>query len=655
MHRGVAPVAIAVACLAAAGASRQDAPQRAPTFRTGVEVVVLDVSVLDGRRMPVRGLTARDFTILEDGRPQQISSFAAVDLPDTERREFSASWMREVAPDVQRNDDAFANRGVFVIVLDDSTPMPAGDVPSVKALARSVVERLGPDAIVAVVFTFNQAAGQEFTQDRARLFAAIDRFNGSSGGLGFAMSAGTLYRLTIAKLRDVAENLAGLPQRRKAVVFVSVGLPIDIGLSAPALVGDLESTNLGGGEVVQRLMRDLQLTIDAAQRANVNIYGLDPGGLRAPMGIHDPLTGTTRLDGNPGLLNREFLQTVSASTGGFAVTNTNDAGPGITQIIRENASYYLLGYQPSNLRTEGKHRRVEVRANRPGVTVRTRNGYFEPRARGGDTARRQSEPAAPLERAIAGPVPQEGMSLRATAAPFALSGSRTAGVAIVLGVRQPVAFSVKPRTDPLQILLRAYDDRGRNVAADRLIGQIAAPADYGREVRYEVLSRLDLQPGRYQVRIAVEVRQGKSASVYCDVDVPDFTKLPLSLSGVAITRRPGLTTGPTDKVASLVPVVPTAEREFAGDQGAAAFLRVYQGGKGLLAPVALAVTIRDGRDTIVFEKRETLDVTRFSRGRAADVRFELPIATLAPGPQLLTIEATDGKRTARRHVRLAIR
>ena len=69
-------LAIAVLYLQSAG------PQTPlPTFRTGVDVVQLDVTVLDKDRHPVRGLTADDFTILERGKPQSIVAFSAVDVP----------------------------------------------------------------------------------------------------------------------------------------------------------------------------------------------------------------------------------------------------------------------------------------------------------------------------------------------------------------------------------------------------------------------------------------------------------------------------------------------------------------------------------------------------------------------------------------------
>ena len=71
---------LAVLVCAPAG-SQQLPPVQPPTFRTGVDAVQLDVSVLDKERRPVRGLTAADFTVLEDGKPRQIVGFSAVELP----------------------------------------------------------------------------------------------------------------------------------------------------------------------------------------------------------------------------------------------------------------------------------------------------------------------------------------------------------------------------------------------------------------------------------------------------------------------------------------------------------------------------------------------------------------------------------------------
>src|SRR5437773_2536863 len=58
--------------------------QAPPIFRSGIDLVEVDVSVLDKDRFPVRDLTALDFTVLEDGKPRPIVTFTPVDLPEAE-------------------------------------------------------------------------------------------------------------------------------------------------------------------------------------------------------------------------------------------------------------------------------------------------------------------------------------------------------------------------------------------------------------------------------------------------------------------------------------------------------------------------------------------------------------------------------------------
>src|SRR3970040_211007 len=90
--------------------------QQAPVFRTRVEVVQLDLSVLDKHRQPVRGLTEKDFTILEDGKPQRIVGFSTFDVDDVAPP--VVGWMRDVPPDVTTNE--LKESRLFVMVMDDA-------------------------------------------------------------------------------------------------------------------------------------------------------------------------------------------------------------------------------------------------------------------------------------------------------------------------------------------------------------------------------------------------------------------------------------------------------------------------------------------------------------------------------------------------------
>jgi len=176
-------------------------------------------------------------------------------------------------------------------------------------------------------------------------------------------------------------------------------------------------------------------------------------------------------------------------------------------------------------------------------------------------------------------------------------------------------------------------------------------------VPIDIPLRFDLAPGRHQLRLAVELSpSGLTGSVFADVEVPDFRKEAVSLSGVVLGEPADPTAGPEDReLDSLVPIRPTVRRTFTRDDHATAFLRVYQGGNKVPVPVALAVRIVDATDTAVLDTTQTLGPDRFDVTRAAECLLDLPLSRLPAGPYLLTFEATLGKRSVRRDVRFTVR
>jgi hypothetical protein len=305
-------------------------------------------------------------------------------------------------------------------------------------------------------------------------------------------------------------------------------------------------------------------------------------------------------------------------------------------------------------------------------------------------------------------LPKADVVMQIAAAPLAVPGSREAAVAIAVGVQQPARAAASARlADEVEMQVNAYDPDGKLCATRHLNARVTFRSDVQAAARYDMLTRLDLPPGRYQLRVGLQSSlQRKSGSVYYDLDVPDFGALPLALSGVLVTATPGCVAAPQDALASLLPVTPTSSREFGRDQQVTALLRVYQGlpadaaaagaggagsgaarspktdpptlpsntpgatarpavapnttlgakaGARSLAPVSMSVTIFGASGAMVFERAPTLGIERFARDRTADCAFDLPMADLQPGPHLLRIEARLGEQTARRDVRFEVR
>jgi Ca-activated chloride channel family protein len=572
--------------------------QATPTFNARVDLIQLDVSVVDKEHQPVRGLTQHDFTITEDGKAQPIQTFAAIDLVDDPPR--APGWMREVAPDVTSNTGVEEER-LIVIFMDDYATDVKDDLwatRSAKEIGRGVIERLGPRDLAA-------------------------RFHPSSN---LPEQLGATHML-----ERVAGVLGSVTQRRKILVWVTPGV-------IPP------TSNLG-------------TIIHAANLANVNVYPIDPAGLRvADVDTAAAVADPTSADAFKANVERgnshdrltalqDHLLAIAANTGGHAF-QLNKFTASLNQVFRETGSFYLLGYASSNTTADGKYRRLQVKVNRPGVTVNTRAGYFG--ADPPNVLHPAPPPPSPAMEALSGLVPKRGVPLRIVSAPFATTG--TPAVAVALGLTAPQGAA-----GDVDVVLEAFTFDGVLKQSEKFRAHLE-PAAGATAPDVEILTHVDLPPGRYQLRAGVtSARLGTSGSVYGDLDVPDFGREPLSLSGVVLSSMPPPAVEGYDAIARLVPGAPTTRRSFAATDQCLSFFTVYQGGGDPIQPVTMRVSIRNDADKIVLTRADALEAVQFGATRGADHRFALPLGALTPGEYVLTIEVTLGKDSARRDVRFTIR
>ena len=623
-------------------------PQALPQFRSQVDLVHLDVSVLDRDRRPVQGLGPNDFTILENGQPQKLAVFNAVNIPVAVPPK--TAWLRDVAPDVRNNED-LRERRIFLILIDDAAIQGVAlAMQNVKRVARDFIDRLGPSDLAAVVFTRDNRNSQDFTRDRARLLAAVDKFT-----LGFRdMGDSSLYfRYSVDVVRRTVETLARLPDRRKAIVYVGQGVPVDLAMAAgPASLGLSDgafSAVSQRGEMGQ-LRHLMELAFVAAARANVSVYTIDVCGLR----VEGQRVGQTPVC-VPGL-EVDYLINVATVTGGHAVVNTNNFDPGLDGIIAENSSYYLLGYQSSDTREDGKYRRIEVTVNRPDLTVRTRTGYLAEKAESA-AKRKAALEAEPVGAALAGVLPKGDLPMRLTAVPFAVPGKKEAAVAVMLSVKQPIRETGTRTIERVDMVVNAYNTDGKFQGGTRLRADVTVRAGASGLAEYEVLARLDLKPGRYQLRTAANVGAlSTSGSLYYDLDVPNFSDDGVSLSGLVFRVNPAMPIAPIDGLKGIIPIVPTTQRTFRSTDEASAFVRVYQGGQKPLVRVPFRIQVRNDENLTVLDRQDTVEAASFGAGRTADVNVALPVGRLRPGEYLLSIEATVPQKpgVVKREVRFSI-
>jgi len=211
-------------------------------------------------------------------------------------------------------------------------------------------------------------------------------------GLVNEMIARRREMLVLGALRNLITHLQNIRDDRKAILLVSPGwhlfgpssmlaAPRDGRLvPAPPPVGvsprgqpTIGETN-GAAPLAEcdrdRAMlaalddaRDFREILNAANRANVTFYPIDPSGL-----VPGPMESRTH----------DTLRQLASVTDGIAVVDTNEIDRQARRIVDDMSSYYLIGYSSTNMNFDGKFRTIAVRVKRPGVIVRARRGYLAP-------------------------------------------------------------------------------------------------------------------------------------------------------------------------------------------------------------------------------------------------------------------------------------
>jgi len=559
-----------------------------PPFRAESEVVTVDVVVVDRHGDPVRDLTAADFTIAEEGRPQIVQFFQPVVTPGA-MTGAGQSVVRKYGYSTNVGAEARPERS-FVIFFDDvhltheqgerartaiqrflEQEIEDGDLVSLVAPYRGLRwhARLpaGRTELVKVLGSLHGSVPPEVAQERisdyeayrihvmqdeqmaervARRFSnyhVLGREQGNlqrdegprperKGGTAGLIEPLVQVRAAEAYTRAVALNRMTLGALRSTIdSMASVRGRKSIILLSPGFILDQELV----------LFRQVE---DAARRSNIAMYLVDARGLEvqsvfasaqfgAPLDSRD--VGAANADAS---LEAEGAVALSESSGGFAVQNSNDLAAGLRRIGRESRAYYLLGYTPADSRADGKFRRITVRVARPDVQVRARKGYY---AGGGPS--RSADAAATtdaLETALQSPYDLAALPVRAAAYVFGNVNATDASV-LIAGEADLRAFRLKANagalTDVLDLRLLVTDPAtGETKRYERTVEmnlQTRVPKEE-TSAWYPLSQPFELAPGRYQARLAVRDRNsGRVGAVTHDFDVP--VRKGMSLSSLIVT------------------------------------------------------------------------------------------------------------------------
>jgi VWFA-related protein len=387
-------------CLAVPAQTPKAAPQADPIFKSGINLVVVDVTVLDKAGKEISNLKKEDFVVSEDGKPQALSVFefqklAPTDVPATAaappptiaREEKNAGKQQQIIATPGKIQ--YQDRRLMVMLFDFSDMAVQEQIRTRNSALEFISKKMSPSDLVAVMTNTSQLnVVQDFTADKDLLTQTINKFQigvgsdlatdggdgttGDDDGSAFQADE-TEFNIfntdrKLASLESAAKMLSALPEKKALLYFSS-------GISKQGVENQSQ----------------LRSTINTANRSNVSFYPIDARGLTAlPPGgdaTHSNQRGNTMFTGAAQVQQRAKLEdtqdtvvSLAADTGGKAFLDDNDLALGIQNAQNDVKSYYILGYNSTNEKEDGKFRRVTIRmANKElqaSSKLNYKSGYF---------------------------------------------------------------------------------------------------------------------------------------------------------------------------------------------------------------------------------------------------------------------------------------
>lgn len=436
------------------------AQQSAPTppadeddvVRITTKLVQLDAIVTDDKGNHVTNLTADDFEVLQDGKPQKITNLTYVQTvaPDADTPQETRKITKSVVPPPPAKSRIAPNGRLLTFIVDNCNTSWTSMYAIREGLIKYVETQMLPNDAVAIYQTRGGASlVQQFTSDRAQLLRIIRKVNwipgsGCDNNIDLFESARADYTIkargegekafespetrarreaaedirrevqtvgVLGVLNYVVRGLERIPGR-KVVFLLSDGMPI--------------FSREGGTTRVRAALRDLT---DLANRASVVFNTIEAFGVISPdvIGADDDILPDTPNAALPSSTDRvsfdrrnaiiraqDGLRVLAKDTGGRFFTNNNFLDVPVKRALNLEKGYYLLAYQPDDETFKGKNfNKIEIKLKRPELKIASRAGFIgrtdeetKPKHRSGDRG---------LYEAIVAPLPESGLNLQLTA------------------------------------------------------------------------------------------------------------------------------------------------------------------------------------------------------------------------------------------------
>ncbi len=527
------------------------------TLRVQSQIVLTNVVVRDKKTgQPIRGLKASDFTVMENGKPQAITSFDFQTVDEAAR--LNEATVSGKAPTIAQMLDRSLGAAPsqlrdhrLIVLFFDTASMQPEDIDRAVDGAKDYIDKsMAPADLVAVAsLGTTLSLDHDFTADKQALLRTVAKFNGSTDSQGLA--AGGTTGSTDATADDAGSFAAddteysnlNTDRELYAIQTIAKSLQrVDQRKSMLYFSGGLSRNGIEN-------QASIRSATNAAARANMAIYTVDTRGLQALSPLGDASSGSVRgtaaysgasmqakLDGNAG--SQELLSTLASDTGGKAFLDSNDFAPAFQQIQHDTEAYYILGFRSSDPRKDGAFRKLSIKLNRQDAKLEYRPGYYAP----ADFQHQKTEDReAALTEQLRSDTPAVDVTVYLEAFYFRLSanGYNVPMALVVPGSQIPFTRTKDQDKATLDIAAQVKNAQGIVVGNIRDTVKLAVDGANGaarRNIQYG--TGFTLAPGHYQVKFVVrENETGNMGSFETTINVPDQRKQAIKLSSVVVSSQ----------------------------------------------------------------------------------------------------------------------
>lgn len=572
---GSAPAGTALAQTAQSAAQAQAAPDQTAAPRqdqrggyhisVSVNTVLTNVVARDRKTGElVRGLKATDFSVVEDKKPQRVSSFDFQDVNEAAvlaEKDATVTGKATIADLIERNlgaSSAQLRDHRLIVMFFDLSSMQEEDIDrSVEAATHYVNKQMQPADLVAMVsLNTGLSMDQDFTSNKPALLRVLRKYTGqdSSGlangdttgstdstsdtGSSFSADESEYNSLNTDRelfaIRAIAQSLERVDQK-KSMLYFSGGLTKN-GIENEA---------------------SLRSATNEATKANMAIYAVDTRGLQALSPVGDASQGsirgnaaysgaTTQRQFSANFSSQETLSTLSTETGGKLFSDSNDFAPAFQQVQRDTEAYYILGFHSTNQAHDGTFRHLTITSNRKDIRLEYRPGYYAP----ADFQHQKTEDRElALTEQMRSDVPATDVAiylqaLYFRAAPGSVPGQRGelqyVPVSLVVPGSQIPFTTVKDQDKAsIDILGNVKDAQGITVGTVRDSVKLALDQNqHVQKKNIQYSTGFVLAAGRYHLKFVLRENQtGAMGSFETDIQVPDQRKSPMKLSSVVLASQ----------------------------------------------------------------------------------------------------------------------